>query len=473
MKYIKLLLMLLSVAFAQQSWAQPNLSRVEYFIDTDPGYGLATSITVPASTTNFANQTLSIDPTSLSIGLHSLYMRAQDANGAWSHTYKYVFIKADPIVSAAANLSKVEYFIDTDPGFGNATQITVPASTTDFSNQVFNIDPTSLSTGLHVVYMRAQDANGAWSHTYKYVFVKADPIVSAAVNLSKVEYFIDTDPGFGNATQITVPASTTDFSNQVFNIDPTSLSTGLHSVYMRAQDANGAWSHTQKWIFVKRNTTLETQRGIKYAEYFIDTDPGFLNASPLAIAPNADIANQKIEANVTGLATGNHRLYIRALDSAGKWSHTDSLAFTVPTLIATPSITVNSINRFTLCAKDTVNIGYQATGTYNAGNVFTVQLSDATGSFALPTIIGAKTATKLSDTIRCKLPSHIGDGTGYLLRVVSSNTAVTGIANAQTLTVRATIGSLLVAHLHLAVQPATERWLGLNQPALPATNLYA
>lgn len=112
------------------------------------------------------------------------------------------------------------------------------------------------------------------------------------------------------------------------------------------------------------------------------------------------------------------------------------MAFSIGTALPTPAIVVNSINKLVMCARDSFIIGYQASGTYNAGNIFTVQLSDAVGIFASPIIIGTKNSTSLSDTIGCKLPSHINGGTGFLLRVVSSNTAVTGIANSQMLTIR-------------------------------------
>ncbi|HEX7414908.1 MAG TPA: T9SS type A sorting domain-containing protein, partial [Bacteroidia bacterium] len=67
------------------------------------------------------------------------------------------------------------------------------------------------------------------------------------------------------------------------------------------------------------------------------------------------------------------------------------------------------------------------TGTYNSGNVFTVQLSDLTGSFSNPVSIGTKTATTTGTfTIPFTIPAGTTPGTTYQINVVSSNPAITG-----------------------------------------------
>ncbi|MBC7447115.1 MAG: hypothetical protein H7330_03565 [Hymenobacteraceae bacterium] len=81
-----------------------------------------------------------------------------------------------------------------------------------------------------------------------------------------------------------------------------------------------------------------------------------------------------------------------------------------------------------------VSVPYTITGSYTAGNVFTAQLSDATGSFASSTNIGSVTATT-AGTIPATLPNSIGNGTGYRIRVVSSTPGVTGTDNGANLTI--------------------------------------
>ena len=81
-----------------------------------------------------------------------------------------------------------------------------------------------------------------------------------------------------------------------------------------------------------------------------------------------------------------------------------------------------------------MNVPFTISGTYNAGNVFTVQLSDATGSFASPTVIGSLTQTT-AGTIAATIPASILAGTGYRIRVVGDDPATTGTPNSVNLTI--------------------------------------
>ena len=67
----------------------------------------------------------------------------------------------------------------------------------------------------------------------------------------------------------------------------------------------------------------------------------------------------------------------------------------------------------------TLNVIVSGGGTLLAGNIFRVQLSNATGSFSAPTVIGTRTSVG-GGTISCTLPAGI-TGTGYRLRIVSTN----------------------------------------------------
>ncbi len=62
------------------------------------------------------------------------------------------------------------------------------------------------------------------------------------------------------------------------------------------------------------------------------------------------------------------------------------------------------------------NIG---TGSFNSGNTFTAQLSDANGSFANPTNIGSLSGTA-SGSITATIPTTVSLGKGYRIRVASS-----------------------------------------------------
>jgi plastocyanin len=95
---------------------------------------------------------------------------------------------------------------------------------------------------------------------------------------------------------------------------------------------------------------------------------------------------------------------------------------------AAPTLTLTSVQPSGVCAGGTISIQFSASGSFGAGNTFTAQLSDLSGSFANPTILGSGTSSPISAVI----PVTLNSGT-YQVRVVSSNPVV--ISNTQTLTI--------------------------------------
>lgn len=81
-----------------------------------------------------------------------------------------------------------------------------------------------------------------------------------------------------------------------------------------------------------------------------------------------------------------------------------------------------------------VSIAYTATGTYAAGNTFTAQLSNASGSFASPVNIGTLSSTG-NGTINATIPAGTASGTGYRIRIVSSNPAISSANNGTDITI--------------------------------------
>lgn len=77
----------------------------------------------------------------------------------------------------------------------------------------------------------------------------------------------------------------------------------------------------------------------------------------------------------------------------------------------------------------TNQINFTSTGTFNSGNVYTAEMSDATGSFASPTVIGTLASTANSGMITGVVPNTLPAGTGYRIRVVSDNPATIGTDN--------------------------------------------
>jgi len=76
-------------------------------------------------------------------------------------------------------------------------------------------------------------------------------------------------------------------------------------------------------------------------------------------------------------------------------------------------------NKF--CAGESFDVPFTTTGNlFNSGNVFSLQLSDVSGSFASPKVIGTLPGTAVG-TIQAQLPTDLPDGDGYKIRVLSSS----------------------------------------------------
>lgn len=107
---------------------------------------------------------------------------------------------------------------------------------------------------------------------------------------------------------------------------------------------------------------------------------------------------------------------------------------------ATNSITVDDLQPINAwCFGDvvTMQLTFTSVGTYNSANVYTAQISDANGSFALPTDIGfinsSTSGTQLMPFLT--IPGTIPAGTGYRIRVVASDPATIGSDNGSDLIV--------------------------------------
>jgi hypothetical protein len=88
-------------------------------------------------------------------------------------------------------------------------------------------------------------------------------------------------------------------------------------------------------------------------------------------------------------------------------------------------ITVDPMGPISFCGSPTLNVGFSTVGSFNPGNVFNMELSDATGSFASPAVIGSFTGTT-SGAISCDFPAGIVGGSGVSIRVMASDPPETG-----------------------------------------------
>jgi len=85
----------------------------------------------------------------------------------------------------------------------------------------------------------------------------------------------------------------------------------------------------------------------------------------------------------------------------------------------TPRISVADVALGSVCVGSVISLPFVVTGTFESAATYTVQLSDAAGSFTTPRVLATGANSPISTTI----PANVTTGTAYRLRVVSNLTS--------------------------------------------------
>ncbi len=167
-----------------------------------------------------------------------------------------------------------------------------------------------------------------------------------------------------------------------------------------------AWSYSLdgvNWTSLQTVTTIPTS-------FAVTTLNGTtaLDGAPLAY----------LRMTVTGSSTasGNNRLDNIQLNASA------AATITCGPVVLAPYCTSNDNGA-------NISVPYSISATPNGGNVFTVQLSSASGSFASPVNIGTLSSTATSGNIAALIPAGTVSGTGYRVRVTASDPSATGTDN--------------------------------------------
>jgi hypothetical protein len=441
----KAVVLLVCVCSAFANIHAQNIARVEYFIDTDPGFGNGTAVSVSQGqqdiTANF-----SVNINTVSDGFHNLYVRSLATpytvteegkavkKGGWSLANVRTFYKEDinATGSTLPNITGGEYFIDTDPGHGKGQPISVTPGT-NVTNVSFNVNISNpnIVPGFHNLFIRFRDAGGRWSQTNVRTFYKEDINTTSNTlpNITGGEYFIDTDPGHGKGQPISVTPGT-NLNNVSFNVNISNanIAAGFHNLYVRFRDANGRWSQANVRSFYKEQFAGTTALpNVVALEYFVDTDPGFGKGKRVNVTPSTNITSFNFPVDMSDVSIGNHKIYVRALDATGRWSLVSSGDFKVEAA-SEIYITIGSLPE-SLCSGASFSIPFTVNTAYGSNNVFTAQLSNASGSFASPVNVGTLTSGN-SGSINATLPANTAAGNGYRIRIIASSPSDTSAAGA-------------------------------------------
>lgn len=416
---LAVLMAVMSAFFAPlHAQTPPNLDRVEYFLDTDPGFGLGTAVTLPTmSAATLTGLSFPVNLSGLPTGFHTLFIRSRAGGTLWSETNKQLLYVGTSATDPAPALNRLEYFVDADPGFGAATAVALPGTPGNtLTNQTFAVPLGAMGPGFHSLFFRSRDASGAWSQTQRQIFYTEPTINTTTPALEALEYFVDTDPGYGRGSSVAITGGT-NATGVSFSVGLGSLSVGFHTLFYRTRDVVGRWSQTQNRIFYVDDPTVAMVPNLDKAEYYFDTDPGYGLATNVPVAtPAATLTSLNLLADATALADGPHRLFVRVRDAAGKWSQVLNRSFTKSGCSSSPNLAANRP------AASYTGSGITATAVeqmYN-GNAVTGSSSTFQNSYYAQVDLG--TALQTVSDVQLSLQNVNGTAVSYTLQVeVSSN----------------------------------------------------
>lgn len=311
-------MIIVCLGFVTLAQAQVNIIKVEYFVDVDPGVGLATDVPVVPAPTVDINFTIPPQPA----GFHTLVVRSQDANLDWSVQESRSFYVSTSDITSTANIVALEYFIDTDPTPGSGTVVPITIGSTIDVDDIANT--AALPVGHHTIYVRALDSDGLWGEVESRSFYVSASDLTTISSVVAIEYFIDTDPGVGSGTIIPItPGQTVD---EAASIATSALPSGHHTMYMRAMDSDGIWGEVESRYFFIDDFGSSLIDGI---EYFIDTDPGTGAGTQIDLNPDVAALDSTINFNTSALSSGGYTIGFRTFNANGVFGQTEFYAFTI------------------------------------------------------------------------------------------------------------------------------------------------
>ncbi|MEY3397769.1 MAG: hypothetical protein RL220_363, partial [Bacteroidota bacterium] len=323
-----------------------QISTGEYFVDTDPGTGAATPLTATDGAFNNMWEQINATVSALPVGQHTIGIRLQDGNGNWGPTFSRVISVENLYTTRSVNITAAEFFIDTDPGQGNATPLIAIDGNFNDALEAVQLSNINLSNGLHTLNLRILGQDGSWSPVFTRAISVESILSPRSINITEAEYFYGSDPGEGNGTAMVAFDGNFNQAWEAVSATTPSLTTGLHKFSLRMLGQDGSWSPAFSRIVSVEDVVAGRAISITQAEFFFDTDPGegsgismvafngafdqaFEQAFEQALAENA----------VIPVATGAHTLGVRMRSTDGTWS----VPFTTSIYID-EALTVRDIN---------------------------------------------------------------------------------------------------------------------------------
>lgn len=147
--------------------------------------------------------------------------------------------------------------------------------------------------------------------------------------VKKGEYFFNNDPGYGNGISFDIAETNGEFSKTI-DASVENLPVGFNTFYVRVKQSN-VWSTFDRNLLYKINPNNAFSgdmsiKNIKYAEYFIDGDPGYGKGETISISETNEL-DATFSIDISNLEKGFHIIYVRVKSVDNQWSNFDRRLF--------------------------------------------------------------------------------------------------------------------------------------------------
>jgi|GEM_PF-1355076 len=359
---------------ANTTTSVPAVLAGEYFWDVDPGAGNGTPLLAFDGNYNEALEVATATGLgSIASGPHRLGVRINNGTSVWGSAFSTVVYVEDTTMVNPPVLQSAEYFIDVDPGQGNATPLL--AFDGNFDEALETCLETGLggiSSGPHALGIRLNSVPNGWGATFTTVFYLEDTATIDQPGIIAGEYFWDVDPGQGSATALLAFDGNYDEALEVASANSLGgLSTGAHTFNARFQNQQGNWGQVFTTVVAIEDTAVTDQAHLVQAEAFIGADPGPGNGTAVAAADgNFDEALEQLADSLSSLALqpGPHLLSMRVQDEDQIWGPVFSIVIRVDSNLIPITTTINGPSQFN-CGQSLNGITY--TTPANTGSSYT------------------------------------------------------------------------------------------------------
>ncbi len=159
-----------------------------------------------------------------------------------------------------------EFFINTDPGEGRGTHL----GGTNYGGWEVSTDTNIVVPQGSRIYVRFRSSNGTWSGPRG---ILSDSVfTNRGATLTYAEYFINSDPGRGRGTQLSIGAG------GIITLDQPRVRRG-DRIYFRLKDSFNRWSPSRPVVFNFKNM-LRAEYYIKYRDSVSRVDSSAIMSSP-------------------------------------------------------------------------------------------------------------------------------------------------------------------------------------------------